>query len=164
MFADAGAQIAIFCFEPRQLERILDSDQKLFSGKRLLEKIESAQAGSPYGHFDVCLPAHHHYGSCNTGGFQILEEQEAIAARHHHIAQDEVKGLRTGQLECARGIVADHGFVACEPEGACQRSQCIGFVVDDKDVGFRTHGSAFGRVMINVAPPLAGLSTAIVPP
>ena len=45
------------------------------------------------------------------------------------------KGCAADQLERARGVVAHRGLVAGQPEGARQRGQRVGFVVDDQQVG-----------------------------
>ena len=45
------------------------------------------------------------------------------------------KGCDLDQFERAGGVVADGGFVPGQAEGAGQRSQRIGVVIDDQQVG-----------------------------
>ena len=73
-------------------------------------------------------------------------------------------GSDFGEFERALGVIADHGFVPGEAEGAGKRGERVGFVVDDQDLCLCAHAAAFGSVMINVAPLPAWLSTAMVPP
>jgi hypothetical protein len=53
--------------------------------------------------------------------------------------------------------------VSGQAKGARQRGQRVGLIVDDEDICLRVHAAALGSVMINVAPPPGGLSTAMVP-
>ena len=135
VLADAGAQVLIFGFKASELEGVFNGDEKLFSGERLLQKIQSAEACGTDSHFDVGLAAHHDDRSGDPGGLQIFKQGKPVAAGHNHVAQDQVEGLGAGEFQGACRVVAHHGFVPGETEGAGERCQSIGFVVDDEDVG-----------------------------
>ena len=166
VLANAGAEILILGFEAGELERVFYGDEKLFSRERLLKKVESAETRSADSHFDVRLAAHHHNRCGHAGSLQVFKQRETVAARHDHIAEDEIEGLRASQLERAHGVVANHGLVAGETKGAGKRCQRVGFIVDDEDVCFCSHDgvpAALGSVMTKVAPPPVRLSTEIEP-
>ena len=65
---------------------------------------------------------------------QVFEQREAVLARHDHVGQHHVEGLRFQQIEGARGVVADGGLVARQAEGARQGGQRVGVVVDDQQM------------------------------
>src|ERR1700761_7226936 len=70
VLADATLQVLVFTLKPRELVGILDSDQQLFGGERLLEKIQSAETRGSYRHLDVRLTAHHHDGRSYAGALE----------------------------------------------------------------------------------------------
>jgi hypothetical protein len=170
-----------FRFRGGELERVFDGDKELFSGERLLKKVQRAEARGADGHLDVRLAAHHHHGSGDAGVLQVFKQGQTVAAGHDHVAENQVEGLRAGQFQRAYGVVADHSFMAREAEGAGERCQRVGLVVDDEDVGLavinslsvvacllfmispRETATCFGSVMTKVAPPPGRLSTAMVP-
>jgi hypothetical protein len=140
VLADAGAQVLIFRFQAGELEGVFHGDQQLLSGERLLKKVQCAEPCGADSHLDVGLAAHHHDRRRDAGGLQVFKQGEAVAAGHHYVAEDQVEGLSAGQFKGARRVVADDGFVPGEPEGAGERRQRVGFVVDDKDVCLVAYG------------------------
>ena len=64
------------------------------------------------------LATHHHYRGGHAGILQVFEQRQAIAARHHHVTENQVERLQAGQLQGPRGIVADHRFVAGQAKSA----------------------------------------------
>ena len=162
----AHAQVAILALKPRELECVLNGHKQLLGGERLLEKIKRTKARCADGHFDVRLSAHHHHRCGDAGGLQVFKKEQAVAARHYYVRQDQIEGLGACQLQRTRGIIADHSLVAGEAEGASQRGQRIGFVIDDEDVGFGAHdvlSSARGSVITKVAPLPVSLCTETAP-
>ena len=133
MLADAAAEVAVFRLEALEFDGVLHGEQKLFGRERLLQKIESAEAGGLHRHLDVRLAGHHDYRGSDTVGLQIFEEGEAVAARHDDIGKNQVIGMGHGQLEAAGGVVADGGLVPGEAKGAGQRRERRGIVVHYKD-------------------------------
>ena len=107
-----GAQILVFGFQAGELERILHRDQKFFRGQRLFQKIQRAQPRRPDRHLNMRLPAHHHHRRSDAGSLQVFQQRQPVAARHHHVAQNQIEWLRAGQLQRAYSVVADHGLVA----------------------------------------------------
>jgi hypothetical protein len=132
VLADALAQVAILVFQALQLEDVVHGEQQLVGGERLLQEIERAQAGGAHRHFDIGLPADHHHGQRDAERAQVFEQREAVLARHDDVAQHHVEGLRFGEVERARGVVADGGFVPGQAEGARQRGQRVGVVVNNQ--------------------------------
>ena len=166
VFAHAGAQVLIFGFETGKFEGILHGDEELLSGERLLKKVEGAETGGAHRHFNVRLAAHHDNGSGYARGLEIFKQREAVAAGHDDVTEDEVEGLGLRELKGARRVVAHHGFMACKPEGARERSKRVGFVVDDENLCLGGHdfvSLARGSAITNVAPLPAPLSTEMVP-
>ncbi len=134
VLADALAQVSILVFQPLELEDVVHGEQQLVGGERLLQEIERAQPGGANRHFDIRLPADHHHGQRDAEGAQVFEQREAVLARHDDVAEHHVEGLRLGQFQRARGVVADRRLVAGQAEGARQRGQRIGVIVDDQEV------------------------------
>ena len=116
------------------LSTLSDGEQQLVGGERLLQEIDRAQPRGAHRHFDVGLPADHHHRQRDAEGAQVFEQREAVLARHHDVDEHHVEGLRLDQFERARGVVADRGFVPGQAEGARQRGQRVGVVVDDQEV------------------------------
>ena len=142
VFADALAQVAILVFQALELEDVVHGEQQLVGGERLLQEIERAEAGGADRHFDIGLPADHHDGKRDAEGTQVFEQGEAVLARHDDVAEHHVEGLRFGQFEGARGVIADGGFVPGEAEGARQRGQRVGVVVNDQEVCHRSYSGS----------------------
>ena len=166
MFAHTGVEVSILDFKAGELERVFHRDQQLFGGERLLKKVEGAEAGGTHRHLDVRLAAHHDYRCGDAGSLKVLKQRQAIAAGHHYVAEDEIEKLAAGQFQSARRVVADDSFVACQAEGSSQRSQGVGFVVDNENPCFGGHDAAspaLGNVMTKIAPPPGRLWTAIAP-
>ena len=80
--------------------------------------------------------------------------------KHH------VEGLRFDQFEGARGVIADGGFVPGQAEGARQRGQRVGVVVNDQEVCHRSYSGSQVRdsSMRKVEPRPFSLSTEMRPP
>ena len=69
-------------------------------------------------------------GVCTPDFFQFFEEFEAAFAGHHDVGKDEIEMFGAEEFGGAEGVVADGGFVAGETEGAGERGQGVGVVVD----------------------------------
>ena len=168
VLADALPQVAILVLQALQLEDVVHGEQQLVGGERLLQEIERAQAGGAHRHFDVGLPADHHDGKRDAERAQVFEQREAVLAGHDDVAQHHVEGLRFGQFERARGVIADRGFVPGQAEGARQRGQRVGVVVNDQEVCHRSYSDSDSQVrdssMRKVEPLPFSLSTEIRPP
>src|SRR5579871_4574289 len=52
MLADPRAQIAVFCFEARNLERIFNRDEQFFCRERFLKKVQRAETRGAHSHLD----------------------------------------------------------------------------------------------------------------
>ena len=131
VLADALAQVAILVFQALQLEDVVHGEQEFVGGERLFQEIERAQAGGADRHLDIGLPADHHHRQRDAERAQVFEQRQTVLARHDDVAQHHVEGLRFGEFERARGVIADGGFVPGEAEGARQRGQRVGVVVND---------------------------------
>ena len=86
-------------------------------------------------------------GAVTPLALQIFQQREAVAAGHHDVGEDQVEVARLGQFQRFGGVVADGGFVSGEAEGARERRQRVGFVVDDQDVGFAIRHVSIGLRM-----------------
>ena len=78
-----------------------------------------------------------------AGCLEFFEEFHAGFAGHDHVGKDEVEAFGAEQFSGADGVVADGGFVAGETEGAGERSESIGVVVDEEEMSFAWHESPF---------------------
>src|SRR5580698_7977619 len=167
VLANASAKVLVFILKTRELERILDGDEQFFCGERFFQEIQRTETRGAHGHLDVRLAAHHQYRCGHTGDLQVFKQGESVAAGHDNVAEDKIKRLRSGQLQRACGVVANHGLMARQPEGAGERCQRVRFIVDDKNICFDRHDDplpfAAGSVMTKVAPPPGLLSTAMAP-
>jgi hypothetical protein len=139
MFAEPVAEFAVFVLEAGKLERVSDGQKELVGGQRFLEEVESAKARGFDGHFDVGLARHEDDRGLDAGAFELLEEFKAVLAGHDDIGEDEVEGLIADELDRTRSVVANGGFVAGETEGPGEGGQGVGFVVDQKKMGFAWH-------------------------
>ncbi len=104
-------------------------------GERLFEEIDRAQAGGAHGHLDVGLAGDHHHGHGQAQRLQIGEQREAVLAGHDDIGKHHVEAFGFDEIEGARGVIADGGLVAGETEGAGERRERVGVVVDDEELG-----------------------------
>ena len=71
--------------------------------------------------------------------FQIFQQRQPVFAGHDDIREDQVERLRARQFQGLGGVVADRRLVAGEPKCARERSQRVGFVVDDQQMRFLGH-------------------------
>ncbi len=67
---------------------------------------------------------------------QISEQLQTAFARHDHIGKNQIEGFRAKQLEGARGIVTNRGFMTRQPEGAGKRRQRVRIIVDQEEMSF----------------------------
>jgi hypothetical protein len=143
VFAEAVAEFAVFVFEAGEAEGVFHGDQELVGGERLFEKIESAEFGGFDGHFDIGLAGDQNDGSFDTGVFQVFEEFDAAFAGHDDVGKNQVEGFGAEKLEGAGRVVANGGFMAGEAEGAGERGQRVGVVVDEEKVSFARQWMSF---------------------
>jgi hypothetical protein len=132
LLADALAQLAILQLQALELERVFHGEQQLVGGERLLQEIDRPKPRGAHRHLDVRLAGHHHHRRAQAKRVVVLEEREPVFTGHHHVGEDEVEALRLDELERADGAVTHYRFVAGETEGARQRGQRVGVVVDDQ--------------------------------
>ena len=183
--AEAPFQVAILVFELREMERVVDRDQKFFGGDRLFEKVDGAEARRSHRHFNRGLARHHHHGRFHAHAFQIFEQRDAVFPRHHYVRKDQIEALRFCRFHGARGAVANRRFVAGQSKCARERRQRVRVVVHNEDMSFGRHGNyascvvfsnttgrsgtftfagCTGKSMWNDVPTPVSLSTEILPP
>ena len=136
MFAQALAQLAVFVFEARQAQSILDGHEQLVGGERLFQKIERAKTGGFHGHFDVGLAGYENYGRLYTGFFQILEQLHAGFAGHDHIGKNQIEIFVAKKLDSTVCVIANGGLVAGEAKRARKRGQSVRIVVNKEEMSF----------------------------
>ena len=130
VLADALPQLAILLFQAFQLEDVVDGEQQLVGGERLLQEIRRAQARGAHRHLDIGLPGDHHDRERDAQIAQFFEQCDAVLAGHHHVRQHHVERLRLHEFQRAVGVVANRCFVPREAEGASQGGQRAGVVID----------------------------------
>ena len=111
VFAETVCEVAIFAFEPAEFQRILDGEQQFFSGDRFFQKIERAEPRGANRHLDVRLTRHHDDRSSHALRFELFEQREAVFAGHHHVGENQIEGLRLGQIQSLVCVVAHGSFV-----------------------------------------------------
>ena len=134
-------QIAVLIFEMPQPQRILHRQQQLIRRHRLLEKINRPQPRRFHRHFNRRLAGHHHHRRAHSRSLQFFEQRDPVFSRHHHVGKNQIKTLRLRKLQRARSIVANGRFVVGQSECAGERRERIRVVINNKDIGFRRHGS-----------------------
>src|SRR5579859_717934 len=116
------------------------------------------------------LAAHHDHWRGDSCVLQVFEQSEAIAARHDHIAQDQIEGLCSRQFKSPCSVVAYSSLMPSQPKGTSQRSQRVGLIVHNENVCLHiSHSSAldiFASCAINssFALAFANKSTNAAPP
>ena len=70
---------------------------------------------------------------------QFLEEREAVSAGHDDVREDQVEGLELWRVQELSWRCRRRWLVSCQTEGAGERGQGVGFVVDDEQVRFLRH-------------------------
>lgn len=68
--------------------------------------------------------------------FQVFEQLDAALSRHDHVGKDQIEGFGTEELESARRVVADRGFMPSEAKRARERCQRVRIVIDEQQVSF----------------------------
>ena len=142
----------IFVFEPREAQRVFNSNQKLVGGQRLFQEIERAEFRCADGHFDVCLARNQNHRSLHSGVFDFFQKFQAVLSRHHHIRKDEIEFFRAQQVDSPSRAITNGSFVSCKPECTRKRCQSIDVVVHEKEMSFSGHG-AFRTRALSRSPP-----------
>ena len=162
VLAHALAQFAVLVFQALQLEDVLDGEQQLVGGERLLQEIDRAQPRGAHRHLDIGLSRNHDDGQRDPLAAQVFEQGEAVFARHHHVGEHHVERLGLDQFQRARGVIADGGLVPRQAEGARQRGQRVGVVVNYQQV-CQNVVLSYPNSIRNVVPRPGSLSTEIRP-
>ncbi len=168
MPADPTPQLAVLLLEAHEPQRILDGQQQLVGGDRLLEKIERAQPCGADGHIHRRLAGNHDDGRHHAELAQVGEHRQAVLARHHHVGEHQVEPLLLEQRDRALGVVADDRLVAGQPERSSDRRQRRRVVVDNQHARHASpsRGKALspaGSSMWKVVPRPGVLSTQTLP-
>ena len=82
------------------------------------------------GHFDIRLAGNQDDGGVYSGFLEIFEEFDPRFAGHDDIGKDQVESFAANQIQSARGVVANGGLVAREPERARKRGEGVRVIVD----------------------------------
>jgi hypothetical protein len=72
----------------------------------------------------------------------LLRHSETIHARHHHIQEDKIRGVRLDLLQCRLSIAHPDHLIALELEVAGDQPQDLGIVVGGQDRRFLEGHSA----------------------
>jgi hypothetical protein len=134
MLADTLSQFAILILEAFELKHVVDGEEQLAGGERLLEEIDCAELGGADGHLDIGLAGDHHDRQGDAEVAEIFKEREAVLARHDDVREHHVERLRFDQIERAARVIADGGFVTGEAEGAREGRKRVRVVVDYQEV------------------------------
>ncbi len=159
LLACALAQALVLVFQTRQLHRVLDGDQQLFGGERLLQKIHRAQTRGPHRHLDAGLPGDHHHRRRHARRLQFGQQREPVLARHHDVRENHVEALRLREFQRAVGLIAHHRLMPGQAKSPRQRCQRIRVVVHQQQFA---HVVVFNSIR-NVVPLPGSLCTVIVP-
>ena len=84
------------------------------------------------------LSGHHDHRGGDAGGLDLLQQGQAVHLGHDHVREDQVELLILDHLQGFYRIVTDRGFMPGKTEGAGERRQRVGVIVDDEEVSF--HG------------------------
>jgi hypothetical protein len=136
MFAESGAEFAVFLFEAREFQGVVYGEEKFIGGKRFFEEIEGAEARSFDGHFDVGLAGDEDDGGLQAGVLELFEEVHAGFAGHDDVRKDEVEMTGLEEFDGAIGVVTDGGFVPGKAKSTGERSEGVGVIVDEEEMGF----------------------------
>ena len=71
--------------------------------------------------------------------FRSSSKREAVFPGHDHVRQNQIKRLRLGQFQSLGRVVAHRRLVSRQSKSARQRSQCVGFIIDNQEMRFRWH-------------------------
>ena len=134
MLAQRSAELAVLPLETREPHGIVERQQELVYGDRLLQKIDCAHLGCAHCHLHVRLPGHHDYRRGDAQRLDLLQQRYAVFPGHHDIGQNEIKGLALDQFESSRGLIADRRLVPGKAEGTRERCQSIWLVIDNEQV------------------------------
>ena len=131
-------QLAVLFFQALEPQRVFDGEEELVGRDRFFQKINRTQPGGAHRHGDVGLARHHHHRSIHAQRPELFKEGQPVFAGHDHVRKDQVKllFLPAQHLEGAHGAVADGSLVARKAEGAGERGQGVGIIIDDEQAGF----------------------------
>ncbi len=138
-------QIEVFAGQGLLLQGVADAQQDAVAVERLLQELEGPQLGGLDGVGDGALARDHDDLGRSGPGLDVLEDVQAVAARHHDVQQDDVDGRRL--FEQAQAVLAVAGLqedVALVLEDHLQGFADALLVVDDEDAGFSLGLHGFG--------------------
>ena len=111
---------------------MLDGEQGLVDGERLLDEVEGAQFGGAHGGLDVAVAGNHDDGGGIFAGANLLERLESVHAGQPDVEQNQIAGFLAQKIQAS--LAALHGFDAITfvPQHVGQRLADAGFVVDNQ--------------------------------
>ncbi len=119
--------------EPGPLHRATQRVEERLDVDRLLDEVVGAALHRVDRGVDRRIGGHHHDPGRGGGGAHVVEEGQAVEARHPEIGEHDRRLHGADQLESAEGVLRGDDLVALSTQQPGQRRAGPRLVVDDQD-------------------------------
>jgi hypothetical protein len=129
------AEALVLVGEPAHLERVLDGEEDLLGGERLLDEVERPEPRRAHRGLDRAVPTHHDDGQLGPARPRLLEHRHAVATGHRDVEQHQIELLGVAAQRRQRGVAGGgrRDVVAFVGQQARERTADRFLVVDDQD-------------------------------
>ena len=144
-------QAQVFPEQAAAFQRLFQGEHQVVVFERLGDEVVSAAANGLHRQFDAAVGGHHDHGEPGLFAAQLLQEFEAVHARHFHVDQGQINRPLTQQLQrIAAGGGGLHPTAQITFQPAFEQLQQIDFIIDHQngighDPTFRDSGCGTAR-------------------